>query len=77
MTKPNLVGGGVKFVSFLSSGCIRLRRLKSIDQPNLVEGGIKLVPVQKEEMVEKYGQNQTWWGVAFSLFLFFHQVAEG
>jgi hypothetical protein len=51
--------------------------LKSIDQPNLVEGGIKLVPVQKEEMVEKYGQNQTWWGVAFSLFLFFHQVAEG
>ncbi len=54
MTKPNLVVGGVKFVSFLSSGCIRLRRLKNIDQPNLVEGGIKLVPVQKAEKVEKY-----------------------
>ncbi len=46
--------GGVKFVSFLSSGCIRLRRLKTIDQPNLVEGGIKLMPVQKAEKVENY-----------------------
>jgi hypothetical protein len=32
LTKPNLVQGGVKFVPFLSSGCIKLRRLKSIDQ---------------------------------------------
>ncbi len=52
--QPSLVVGGVKFVSFLSSGCIRLRRLKNINQPNLVEGGIKLVPVQKAEKVEKY-----------------------
>ncbi len=77
MTKPNLVKGGVNFVPHPISGCRRLIRLKSMDQANLVEGGIKLVPVQKAEKVEKYGQNQTWWWVALSLFLFFHQVAKG